>query len=163
METVDYLACNKPCVLVRVPVAETKHHDQSQWWYTPFIQHMGGRGRQISEFEVSFVYRGSSGAAGPTWRNWSLSPKQTKQPWTNQRTKANWEGKERVNSIFCSHVSRFLIKGSRGRNSGQVLKQRPVRRATYWLVPHELLGLLIQSRTTCTEVPKWVGPDPNSH
>ena len=39
---------------------------------------MGGRGRQISEFEVSFVYRGSSGAAGPTWRNWSLSPKTNK-------------------------------------------------------------------------------------
>ena len=84
--------------------------------------------------------------------------KQTKQPRTNQRTKANWEGKERVNSIFCFHLSLFLITGSRGRNSGQVLKQRPVRRATYWLVPHVLLGLLIHSRTTCPEVPKWVGP-----
>ena len=55
-------------------------------------------------------------------------------------------------------TSLFLIKGIRGGNSGQVLKQRPVRRATYWLVPHELLGLLIHSRTTCPEVPKWVGP-----
>ena len=31
--------------------------------------------------------------------------KQTKQPRTNQRTKANWEGKERVNSIFCLHIT----------------------------------------------------------
>lgn len=73
-------------------------------------------------------------------------------------------GKERKGLIpsFAS-TSLFLIKGIRGGNSGQVLKQRPVRMATYWLVPHELLGLLIHSRTTCPEVPKWVGPNPNSH
>ena len=68
-------------------------------------------------------------------------------------------GKERKGLIpsFAS-TSLFLIKGIRGGNSGQVWKQRPVRRATYWLVPHVLLGLLIHSRTTCPEVPKWVGP-----
>ena len=123
---------------------------------------MGGRGRQISEFEVSFVYRGSSGAAGPTWRNWSVSKNKQNNP---EQTKEQKQiGKERKGLIpsFAS-TSLFLIKGSRGRNSGQVLKQRPVRRATYWLVPHELLGLLIHSRTTCPEVLRWVGPNPNSH
>jgi hypothetical protein len=56
-------------------------------------------------------------------------------------------GKERKGLIpsFAS-TSLFLIKGSRARNSGQVLKQRPVRRATYWLVPHELLR-------TCLYIP----------
>ena len=92
----------------------------------------------------------------------SLSKNKQNNP---EKTKEQKQiGKERKGLIpsFAS-TSLFLIKGSRGRNSGQVLKQRPVRRATYWLVPHELLGLLIHSRTTCPEVPKWVGPNPNSH
>jgi hypothetical protein len=68
-------------------------------------------------------------------------------------------GKERKGLIpSFAYTSLFFIKGNRGRNSGQVLKQRPVRRATYWLVPHVLLGLLIHSRTTCPEMSKWVGP-----
>jgi hypothetical protein len=31
-----------------------------QWWRTPVIPLLGGRGRQISEFEASLVYRVSS-------------------------------------------------------------------------------------------------------
>ena len=49
---------------------------------------MGGRGRQISEFEVSFVYRGSYEAAGPTWRNWSLSPKTNKTTLNKPKNKS---------------------------------------------------------------------------
>ena len=99
---------------------------------------------------------GLHGKTGLCLQNKQNNPEQTKVQ--------KQIGKERKGLIpsFAS-TSLFLIKGSRGRNSGQVLKQRPVRRATYWLVPHELLGLLIHSRTTCPEVPKWVGPNPNSH
>ena len=32
------------------------------WWHTPLIQHSGGRGRQISEFESSLFYKVSSRA-----------------------------------------------------------------------------------------------------
>jgi hypothetical protein len=28
-----------------------------QWWNTPLTQHLGGRGRQISEYKASLVYR----------------------------------------------------------------------------------------------------------
>ena len=89
---------------------------------------------------------------------------QNKQNNPEQTKEQKQIGKE-SNGLIPSFASTslFLIKGSRGRNSGQVLKQRPVRRATSWLVPHELLDLLIHSRTTCPEVPKWVGPNPNSH
>jgi hypothetical protein len=41
-----------------------------QWWCTPLIpQHLGGRGRQISEFEASLVYRVSSRTARAIQRN----------------------------------------------------------------------------------------------
>jgi hypothetical protein len=40
------------------------------WWRTPLIpQHSGGRGRQISEFEASLVYRVSSSTARAIQRN----------------------------------------------------------------------------------------------
>ena len=88
-----------------------------------------------------------------------VSVSKNKQNNPEQTKEQKQIGKERKGLIpsFAS-TSLFLIKGIRGRNSGQVWKQRPVRRATYWLVPHVLLGLLIHSRTTCPEVPKWVGP-----
>lgn len=31
----------------------------ARWWRTPLIQHLGGRGRAISEFEDDLVCRGS--------------------------------------------------------------------------------------------------------
>jgi hypothetical protein len=43
-----------------------------QWWHIPLIpalEHSGGRGRQISEFEASLVYRVSSRTAGVIQRN----------------------------------------------------------------------------------------------
>jgi hypothetical protein len=38
-----------------------------QWWHT--AQHLGGRGRQISEFEASLVYKVSSRTARAIQRN----------------------------------------------------------------------------------------------
>jgi hypothetical protein len=60
----------------------------------------------------------------------SLSKNKQNNP---EKTKEQKQiGKERKGLIssFAS-TSLFLIKGSRGGNSGQVLKQSPVRRATY--------------------------------
>ena len=39
------------------------------WWRTPLVPHLGGRGRQISKFEDSLVYRVSSRAARATQRD----------------------------------------------------------------------------------------------
>jgi hypothetical protein len=39
------------------------------WWHTPLIPALGGRGRQISEFKVSLVYKVSSRTARAIQRN----------------------------------------------------------------------------------------------
>jgi hypothetical protein len=39
------------------------------WWLTPLIQQLGSRGRQISEFKASLVYRVSSRTAMAIQRN----------------------------------------------------------------------------------------------
>jgi hypothetical protein len=39
------------------------------WWHTPLIQHLGGRGRWISEFEASLVYKMSSRIARDIQKN----------------------------------------------------------------------------------------------
>ena len=39
------------------------------WWRTPLIPALGGRGRWISEFQASLVYRVSSRRAKATQRN----------------------------------------------------------------------------------------------
>jgi hypothetical protein len=46
-----------------------REKDVKQWWRTPLIPALGGRGRQISEFEASLVYRVSSRTARATQRN----------------------------------------------------------------------------------------------
>jgi hypothetical protein len=48
------------------------------WRHTPLIQHSGGRGRWISEFEDSLVYKVSSRTAGATHRE-TLSQKRKKK------------------------------------------------------------------------------------
>jgi hypothetical protein len=49
---------------------ESKKRFVSQaWWCTPLIPALGGRGRQISEFEASLVYRVSSRTARAIQRN----------------------------------------------------------------------------------------------
>lgn len=62
------------------------------WWCTPLIQHLGSRGRQISEFEASVVYGVSSGMARATWRKPVCK--------TNQN---------RTNSYLFSFVSSFYF------------------------------------------------------
>jgi hypothetical protein len=59
------------------------------WWYTLLIPALGGRGRRISEFEASLVYRVSSRTARATQRN-PGSKNKTKQNKTKQnKTKQN--------------------------------------------------------------------------
>jgi hypothetical protein len=50
-------------------------------------QHLGGRGRQISEFEASLVYRVSSRTARATQRN-PVSKKNNNN--NTNKTKQNW-------------------------------------------------------------------------
>jgi hypothetical protein len=52
-------------------------------------QHSGGRGRRISEFEASLVYRVSSRTARATQRNPVLKNKQTKKNQKNKKQKTN--------------------------------------------------------------------------
>ena len=46
-----------------------KRHACRAWWRTPLIPHSGGRGRRISEFKASLVYKVSSRTARATQRN----------------------------------------------------------------------------------------------
>jgi hypothetical protein len=54
------------------------------WWYTPLI--LGGRGRWISEFKASLVYKVSSRTAWAIQRNPVSKNKKQKQ--TNKQTNA---------------------------------------------------------------------------
>jgi hypothetical protein len=50
------------------------------WWRTPLIKHLRGRGRWISEFEASLVYKVSSRTASAIQRNpVSKKPKKEKR------------------------------------------------------------------------------------
>jgi hypothetical protein len=40
-----------------------------QWWHTSLIPALGGKGKQISEFKASLVYKVSSRTAKVTQRN----------------------------------------------------------------------------------------------
>jgi hypothetical protein len=40
-----------------------------RWWHTPLIPVLGGKGRQISEFKASLVYKVSARTARATQRN----------------------------------------------------------------------------------------------
>jgi hypothetical protein len=62
------------------------------WWHTPLIPALGSRGRQISEFEASLVYKVSSRTAKATQRNpvSKNKTKQTKQNKTKTKTKKNY-------------------------------------------------------------------------
>jgi hypothetical protein len=50
-------------------------------------QHLGGRGRQISEFEASLVYKVSSRTARATQRNPVLKKQKTKKQKTKTKKK----------------------------------------------------------------------------
>jgi hypothetical protein len=55
--------------LVHKECAHTLVSVGGQWWHVPLIPALGGRGKQISEFEASLVYRVSSRIARATQRN----------------------------------------------------------------------------------------------
>jgi hypothetical protein len=61
---------------------------------------LGGRGRWISEFEASLVYRVSSRIARATQRNPVLKTKKTKKTKTKQNKQTN-----KQNPIECAHSS----------------------------------------------------------
>jgi hypothetical protein len=56
------------------------------WWHTPLIPHSGGRGRWISEFEASLLYKVSSRTARATQRN-PVSKNKNKKKTKNKETK----------------------------------------------------------------------------
>jgi hypothetical protein len=56
------------------------------WWCTPLTQYSGGRGRQISEFEASLVYRVSSRTARAPQRNPVLKNQKEKRKTTTTTT-----------------------------------------------------------------------------
>jgi hypothetical protein len=67
------------------PISKKKKKKKVQSWAWWFLsQHSGGRGRQISEFEASLVYKVSSRAARTTQRNPVSKKKKKKKgtvPW----------------------------------------------------------------------------------
>jgi hypothetical protein len=66
---------------------------------------LGGRGRRISEFEASLVYRVSSRTARATQRN-SVSKKQNK---TKQKNKKKGKRKKKTIPFFLFKMSLSLI------------------------------------------------------
>jgi hypothetical protein len=54
---------------LHVILHEEKAFEAGWWWRMPLIQHLGGRSRQISEFESSLVYKVSSRTARAIQRN----------------------------------------------------------------------------------------------
>jgi hypothetical protein len=48
---------------------KTKKTKAGRWWHTPLIPHLRGRGRRISEFQASLVYKVSSSTARAIQRN----------------------------------------------------------------------------------------------
>ena len=60
-----------------------------QWWCMPLIQHLGGRGRKISDFEDSLVYGVSSRTAKTAQKNSVLIKKNERKPKTKNQTAAD--------------------------------------------------------------------------
>jgi hypothetical protein len=64
--------------------------DSRVWWNTYLVPALGGRGRQISEFEDNLVYKVSSRTVRATQRNpvskKQKTKKQNKQKTTNNQT-----------------------------------------------------------------------------
>jgi hypothetical protein len=68
-----------------------------QWWHTPLIKALGGRGRQISEFEASVVYRVSSRTARATQRNPVSKSKQTNKNKNKHKVQDTAKTPHRIN------------------------------------------------------------------
>ena len=63
------------------------------WWNTYLVPALGGRGRQISEFEDNLVYKVSSRTVRATQRNPVSKNKQTKNK-TKTKNKTNKQTKQ---------------------------------------------------------------------
>jgi hypothetical protein len=67
-----------------------------RWWNTPLIPALGSRGRRISEFEASLVYKVSSRTARATQRNpVSKTPPKKKTNKKKNKTKKKKEKRKR--------------------------------------------------------------------
>jgi hypothetical protein len=67
-------------------------------------QHSGGRGRQISEFEASLVYKVSSRTARATQRNpVSKKQKQKNKNKNKKKTKKNWPSQAQWLSLTAAY------------------------------------------------------------
>ena len=60
------------------------------WWHMPLIPALGGRDRQISDFETNLIYRMSSMTARATQKN-PVSKNSTKQNKTRNKKKKKEE------------------------------------------------------------------------
>jgi hypothetical protein len=58
-----------------------------RWWHTPLIPVLGGRGRRISEFEASLIYREFQDSQGYTEKPCLEKQNKTKQNKTKQNKK----------------------------------------------------------------------------
>ena len=67
-----------------------------QWWRWPLIPALGGRGRQISEFEASLVYRVSSRTARVTQRNPASKNQKKKKKKKKKKIKKKKKKKKRT-------------------------------------------------------------------
>jgi hypothetical protein len=68
---------------------------------------LGGRGRWISEFETSLVYKVSSRTARATQRNSVLKSK-AKKPKTNKQTKTTTKQQNPLANIILNKRSQFI-------------------------------------------------------
>jgi hypothetical protein len=65
------------------------------WWYIALIPHLESRGRQVSEFEASLVYRASSRTARDTQRNPVSKEKKRKEKKRKEKKRKEKKRKEK--------------------------------------------------------------------
>jgi predicted S18 family serine protease len=81
----------------------------ARWWgFIPLIQHTGSRGRQISEFKVSLVYRVSSRTARAIQRN-PVSKKQQKTK-NKQKNKKTTKKTNKTNQTTTTNTPASFIR-----------------------------------------------------
>jgi hypothetical protein len=80
-----------------------------QWWLLALIPTLGGRGRRISEFEASLVYRVSSRTAGGLHRE-TLSPKTKPTKQTNKKRNGINVSKKTDVKTYTGSFNDFILK-----------------------------------------------------
>jgi hypothetical protein len=88
-------------------------------------QHLGGRGRRISEFEASLVYKVSSRTARATQRNpVSKKPKKKKKKWKwHHKEPHQWPAATVTIFLLCCFI--WLVFSSSTLNSGRTMSAKP--------------------------------------